>query len=160
EQLGDAASGGGFVIVGPVSRENLIGLAPEQEIAFLLKDAVDLFAEHLIEIRHHPAAELEALRGILPRPAGRLHDSIHGKLGADNDLSTGSLSSIAYAGNAGGRRPLVLRQFVFVDSLGITVSHEIEPYTIFKERFQARQHQGESLRRFSDVLHQLIASAG
>ena len=87
--------GSGFVVVGPVRRENLVGLAPEQEIELLLEDAVDLFAEHLIEIGHHPAAELEALGGILPRPARRLHDSIHGNLGADNDLPHGSLSLIA-----------------------------------------------------------------
>src|SRR4030095_7119118 len=92
EQLGDAASRGGFVVVGPVSCENLIGLAPEQEIALLLEDAVDLFAEHLIEIGHHQAAELEALEGVLPRPTRRMHDSIHVNLGADNDLPHGSLS--------------------------------------------------------------------
>ena len=66
---------------------NLIGLAPEQKIALFLEDAVDLFAEHLIEIGHHPAAELEALGWILPWPTRRLHDSIHGDLRADNDLS-------------------------------------------------------------------------
>src|SRR5262245_22151250 len=87
--------GGGFVVVGPVGCENLVGFAPEQEIALLRDDAVDLFAEHPIEVRHHPAAELEALGGILPRPAGRLHDAIHGNLGADNDLSHGSFSLIA-----------------------------------------------------------------
>src|SRR5262249_31631143 len=95
EQLGDAPSRGSFVVVRPVSCENLIGLAPEQEIALLLEDAVDLFAEYLIEIGHHPAAELEALGGILPRPPRGLHDSIHGNLGADNDPSHGSLSLIA-----------------------------------------------------------------
>ena len=87
--------GGGFVVVGPVCCENLIGLAPEQEVALLLENTVDLFAEHFIEIGHYPAAELEALGGILPRPTRRLHDSIHGNLGADNDLSHGSLSLIA-----------------------------------------------------------------
>jgi hypothetical protein len=94
EQLRDAAMGGGFVVVRPVSRENFIGLASEQEIALLLEDAVNLFAEHLIEVGHHPAAELEALGGILPRPTRRLHDSIHGNLGADNDLSHVSFSLI------------------------------------------------------------------
>ena len=94
EQLRDASMGGGLVVVGPVSCENLISLAPEQEIALLLEDAVDLFAEHLIEIGHHPAAELEALGGILPRPTRRLHDSIHRNLGADNDLSHGSSRSL------------------------------------------------------------------
>src|SRR5688572_16309835 len=48
EQPGDAAVGTSFVVVGPVRCENLIGLAPEQEIELLLEEAVDLFAEHLI----------------------------------------------------------------------------------------------------------------
>src|SRR5688500_13182754 len=81
-----------FVVVGPVPGENLVGLAAEQEIEFLLEDAVELFAELLIEIGHRPAAELEALGRILGRPAGRLHDAIHGNLGADDDLPHGSLS--------------------------------------------------------------------
>src|SRR5262249_56325880 len=72
-----------------------IVLAPEEEVPFLLEAAVDLFAEPLIEIGHPPTAELETLGWILPRPAGRLHDSIHGDLGADNDLSHGSFSLIA-----------------------------------------------------------------
>ena len=70
-----------------------LGLAPEEEVALLLEGAVDLFAEHLIEIGHHPAAEPEALGWILPRPAGRLHDAIHGNLGANDNLSHPSLSS-------------------------------------------------------------------
>src|SRR5688572_5786618 len=84
--------GSAFVVVGPVRGENLVGLATEQEIEFLLEDAVELFAELLIEIGHHPAAELEALGRILGRRAGRLHDAIHGNLGADDDLPHGSLS--------------------------------------------------------------------
>jgi hypothetical protein len=78
--------GSRFVVVRPVRRENLVGLAAEEEVEFLLEDAVDLFAELLIEIGHHPAAELEALGRVLPRPAGRLHDAIHGHLGADDNL--------------------------------------------------------------------------
>ena len=34
----------------------------------------------------------EALAGVLPRPTRRLHDAIHGNLGADNDLPHASLS--------------------------------------------------------------------
>jgi hypothetical protein len=34
-----------FVVVGPVRGEDLVGLAAEQEVEFLLEDAVDLFAE-------------------------------------------------------------------------------------------------------------------
>src|SRR3954471_12459989 len=37
----------------------------------LLEAPVDLFAELLTEMGHHPAAKLEALGGILGRPAGR-----------------------------------------------------------------------------------------
>src|SRR5947207_15720216 len=81
-----------FFVVGPVRGENLVGLAAEQEVEFLLEDAVELFAELLIEIGHRPAAELEALGRILGRPAGRLHDAIHGNLGADDELPHGSLS--------------------------------------------------------------------
>src|SRR5437763_9638006 len=78
-----------FFVVGPVRGENLVGLAAEQEVEFLLEDAVELFAELLTEIGHRPAAELEALGPILGRPAGRLHDAIDGNLGADDDLPHG-----------------------------------------------------------------------
>src|SRR5678815_2223037 len=81
-----------FFLVGPVRGENLVGLAAEQEVEFLLEDAVDLFAALSSEIGHRPAAELEALGRILGRPAGPLHDAIHGNLGADDDLPHGSLS--------------------------------------------------------------------
>src|SRR5439155_16474293 len=81
-----------FFVVGPVRGENLVGLAAEQEVELLLEDAVDLFAGRLIEIGHRPAAELEALGRILGGHAGRLHDAIHGNLGADNNLPHGSLS--------------------------------------------------------------------
>src|SRR5438874_8558874 len=81
-----------FVLIGPVRGENLVGLAAEQEVEFLAEQAVDLFAELLIEIGHRPAAELEALGWILGRRAGRLHDAIHGNLGADDNLPHGSLS--------------------------------------------------------------------
>src|SRR5687768_921372 len=89
-----------FVVVGPVPGENLVGLAAEQEVEFLLEDAVELFAELLIEIGHHPAAELEALGRIFPRPAGRLHDAIHGNHGADDNLPHGSISSFESRTNA------------------------------------------------------------
>src|SRR5881296_1265756 len=81
-----------FFVVGPVRGENLVGLAAEQEVEFLLEDAVDLFAALFAEIGHRPAAELEAFGRILGRPAGRLHDAIHGNLGANNNLPHGSLS--------------------------------------------------------------------
>src|SRR5437899_11036422 len=81
-----------FFVVGPVRGENLVGLAAEQEVEFLREDAIDLFTELLIEIGHRPAAELEALGRVLGRPAGRLHDAIHGNLGADDNLPHASLS--------------------------------------------------------------------
>src|SRR5712671_4465951 len=80
-----------FFVVGPVRGENLVGLAAEQEVEFFLEDAVELFAERLIEIGHLPAAELEALGWILGRPAGRLHDAIDGNHGDDDNLPHGSL---------------------------------------------------------------------
>src|SRR5438445_2865980 len=83
---------GSVVVVGPVRGENLVGLAAEQEVELLVEEVVDLFAEPLIEIGHLPAAELEALGWILGRPAGRLHDAIHGNHGADDNLPHGSLS--------------------------------------------------------------------
>src|SRR5207248_5125454 len=104
EQLGDAAMGSVFVLVGPVRGENLVGRAAEQEVEFLLEDAVDLFAERSIEIGHRPAAELEAVGRILGRPAGRLHDAIHGNLGADNNLPHRSLSLFDHTTN--GLRPI------------------------------------------------------
>src|SRR5688500_12652204 len=81
-----------FFVVGPVCGENLVGLAAEQEVECLLEDPVELFAELLIEIGHRPAAELEALGRIFGRRAGRLHDAIHGYLGANDNLPHGSLS--------------------------------------------------------------------
>src|SRR5438034_11828243 len=83
---------GSVVVAGPVRGENLVGFAAEQEVEFLLEDVGELFAERLIEIGHLPAAELEALGGILGRPAGRLHDAIHGNHGADDNLPHGSRS--------------------------------------------------------------------
>src|SRR5207245_8761221 len=88
-----------FVLVGPVPGENLVGLAAEQEVEFLLEDTVELFAELLTEIGHRPAAELEALGRIFGRPAGRLHDAIHGNLGADDNLPHGSLSLLNHTTN-------------------------------------------------------------
>ena len=82
-----------FVVVGPVRGENLVSLAAKQKIEFLLEDAIQLFAKLLIEIGHYPAAELEALGRIFPRPAGSLHDAIHRDHGADDNLPHGSLSS-------------------------------------------------------------------
>src|SRR5882672_3757978 len=110
----DAAMGSVFVVVRPIRRENLVGLAAEQKIEFLTEEAVKFLAELLIEIGHHPAAELEPLGRILGRSAGRLHDAIHGNLGADDDFPHGSSShrhdaSSAFAGGslerslAGGR---------------------------------------------------------
>src|SRR5437016_6287736 len=83
--------GGVFVLVGPVRGENLIGLAAEQEVEFFLEDAVEFFAEFLIEIGHHPATELEALGRILSRRTGGLHHAVHGNLGADDSLPHWSL---------------------------------------------------------------------
>ena len=80
-----------FVIVGPVRRKDLVGLAAEQEVE-VLEDALELFAALLTEIGHRPAAELEALGGVLGRPAGRLHDAIDGNLGTDYNFPHGSLS--------------------------------------------------------------------
>src|SRR4051812_35528488 len=81
-----------LVVVGPIRSENLVGLAAEQEVEVLLEDAVNLFAELPTKIRHHPAAELETFGWILPRAAGRLHDAVHGNLGAYDNLPHGSVS--------------------------------------------------------------------
>src|SRR5512138_2943419 len=95
-----------FVVVRPVPGENLVGLAAEQEIEFLLEDTIDLFAERLIEIGHRPAAELEFLGRIFGRPARCLHDAIDRNLGADDNFSHGSLSLFGSRTN----RPLPVRQ--------------------------------------------------
>src|SRR5947199_3692037 len=89
EQFRDAAVGRIFVVVRPVRCERLVGLAAEEEIELLLKEAVELFARLLSEIGHLPAAELEALGRILSWPAGRLHDAGHGNEGADDYLPHG-----------------------------------------------------------------------
>src|SRR5437762_2027296 len=80
-----------FVLVGPVPGENLVGLAPEQEVELLVEDAIELLAELLIEIGHLPAAEFEAVGRILARSAGRLHDTVHGNHCADDKHPHGSL---------------------------------------------------------------------
>src|SRR2546421_6268738 len=95
-----------FFIVGPVRGENLVGLAAEQEVEFLLEDAVYLPPELLIEIGHRPAAELEALGRIFGRPAGGLHDTIHGHLGADGNLPHGSLSLLNWDNKLTGLHPV------------------------------------------------------
>ena len=70
EQLGDAAMRSVFVcVIRPVSGENFVGFAAEQEVELLVEKTVQLFAKLLIEIGHLPAAELEALGRILSRPA-------------------------------------------------------------------------------------------
>src|SRR6266545_2951378 len=53
----------------------------------LASSACKFLADLLIEIGHHPAAELEPLGRILARAAGRLHDAVYGNLGADDDFS-------------------------------------------------------------------------
>ena len=51
-------------------------------------------------------------------------------------------------GKARGRRPRTrASRLLFVDPLGVPVPTSIEPHTMFKQRLQASQHQGESLRR-------------
>jgi hypothetical protein len=85
-------------------RENLVGLAAEQEIEFLTEEAVKFLAELLIEIGHHPAAELEPLRRILGRSAGRLHDAVHGNLGTDDDFP--HVSSLCVDPGTNGPRPI------------------------------------------------------
>src|SRR3979411_1942899 len=105
---------GSVVVVGPVRSENLVGLAAEQQVEFLLEDAVELFAELLIEIGHLPAAELEALGWILGRPAGRLHDAIHGNHGADDNLPHRSLSLFEPMTNG----PLPIRHVPTLERLG------------------------------------------
>src|ERR1051326_4216199 len=82
---------GVFFIVGPVCGENLVSFAPEQEVEFLLEDAVDLFAELGTEIGHRPTPELEAPGRILSWSAGRLHDAVYGNLRADDNLPHCSL---------------------------------------------------------------------
>src|SRR5262249_12784462 len=69
---------------------------------FLTEEAVNFLAELLIEIGHHPAAELEPLGRILGRSAGRLHDAVHGNLGADDDFP--HVSSLCVVGGGGGSR--------------------------------------------------------
>src|SRR5687768_17445055 len=78
-----------FVVVGPVRGENLVGLAAEQEVELLFEDAVELLAELLIEVGHHPAAELEAPRRILSRPAGGLHHAVQGNHRANDNFPHG-----------------------------------------------------------------------
>src|SRR4030095_3318588 len=88
-----------FVLVGPIRCENLVSLPAEQQIEFLIENAVDLFAERLIEVRHSPAAELEALGRILRWPAGRLHDAVGGNLGTDDNLPHRARSSANQVGS-------------------------------------------------------------
>src|SRR5437016_5075578 len=123
---------GSVVVVGPVRGENLVGLAAEQEVEFLLEDAVELFAERLIEIGHLPAAELEALGWILGRPAGRLHDAIHGNHGADDNLPHGSLS--LFEPRTNGLLPIPCSHINVLASGAVCTACEIRSRIRFRER--------------------------
>src|SRR5258705_7148980 len=90
-----------FFVVGPVRGENLVGPAAEQEVEFLLEDAVDLFAARLIEIGHRPAAELEARisltswRAVRPDRLARRFVCGHGRRRAQWYLCAAWLSTLA-----------------------------------------------------------------
>src|SRR6266851_592737 len=73
-------------LVRPILRENLVGLAADQEIEFLTEvEAVKFLPAILILIGARPAAELEPLA----RSHGLLHDAVHGNPGADDDFPHG-----------------------------------------------------------------------
>src|SRR6266540_1434467 len=59
-----------FFVVGPVRGENLVGLATEQEVEFLLEDAIELFAELLIEIGITQPPNLKPVVGSSHGPPG------------------------------------------------------------------------------------------
>src|SRR6267378_8372080 len=79
EELRDAAVGSVFPdLVRPIPRENLVGVAAEQEIEFLTEvEAVKFLPAILILIGARPAAELEPLA----RSHGLLHDAVDGNPG-------------------------------------------------------------------------------
>ena len=70
-------------LVWPIARENLVGLAAEQQIVFLIKkEAVKFLAANLVLKGPRLAAELEPLVYILGQSAGRVHDAVHRNPGA------------------------------------------------------------------------------
>src|SRR5262245_55421582 len=71
----------------PMRRENLVGLAPQQQIEWPAEHFIDRLTEYLIHVRHHPAAQLESSRCILFRPTRCLHDSVQRHKRTRDDLS-------------------------------------------------------------------------
>src|SRR5215203_3160679 len=72
---------------GPVSRENVVGSAPEEQIEVPGEERVEALADSLIKILRQPPTEREAASRIFVGTAGRLHDSIQREKYSANDLS-------------------------------------------------------------------------
>ncbi len=66
----------GVGLIGPVAREDLIGLAAEEEGTGAVDPVGHHRAEFLVGKGNHPAAVLEATFTVLVRTAGRLHDTV------------------------------------------------------------------------------------
>src|SRR5579862_3364554 len=62
--------------VGPVRREDVVGLAAEQQVERPAEDIAHGAAQRLVEMGGGPAAEGEAAGRVLLRAAGRLHDAV------------------------------------------------------------------------------------
>src|SRR5262249_7350294 len=80
--------------VGPVRREDLVGLAAEQQVERAAKDLAHGAAERRVEVRRGPAAEREAAGRVLLRATGRLHDAVEAGEGGDDDSAHVGLARI------------------------------------------------------------------
>src|SRR5437867_1445999 len=49
---------------------------------------------------------------------------------------------------------------MFLDPLGITIGHEIQPDVMLQESFEAREHQREPLSGSGHLFHQVVSVAG
>src|SRR6185436_5631956 len=80
--------------VRPVRGENLIGLAPEQQIERLRELFADRLSADIVKIWGDPPAIFESTRAIFLRPARRLHDSVKRNHRGGNDFPHGPSPSL------------------------------------------------------------------
>src|SRR5262245_65157481 len=73
--------------VRPMRREDLVSLAPEQQLEWLAEHFIDRLTEHLVHVGHHPATQLEVSCRIFFRATWCLHHAVQRHHGSCDDLS-------------------------------------------------------------------------
>src|SRR5262249_41692428 len=71
--------------IGPVRREDIVGLAAEQQVEGPAEDLAEGAAERLVEMRRRPAAQREAAGRVFLWAARRLHDAVEAGEGGNDD---------------------------------------------------------------------------